>query len=67
MREEPGSLAGRENASSCRTDSFLTRNRELYTSELAQHEICDTNTGRVSQSGERIRKQKEHGKNWDQE
>ena len=59
MREEPGSLAGRENASSCRTASFLTRNRELYTSELAQHEICDTNTERANWIGK-------NGESWDQ-
>ena len=54
MKEEPGEPTGREN-------------KELDISESDHHEICDTNTGRVSQSGERIRKQKEHGKNWDQE
>ena len=67
MREEPGELAGRESVSFCRSASFPTRNKELNISEPDHHEICDTNTERVSRSGEGLRKQQEHGENWDEE
>ena len=67
MGEEPGEPAGKENTSSCRSASFPTRNKELEISESDNHEICGTNTERVSQSSKRLRKQQEHGENWDQE
>ena len=66
MKEEPGEPAGRANASSCRSASFPTRNKELDISEPDIHEICDTNSERVSRSGERLIKQQEHSENWDQ-
>ena len=61
MREEPGEPAGRENASSCRSASYQTRNKELNPSEPDHHEICDTNPERGSGSCERLRKQQELG------
>ena len=67
MREEPGELAGRENASSCLSDSFPTRNKILNISELDHHDICNTNTEKASQNNERLRERQGHGENWDQE
>ena len=67
MREDSGAPSGRENASSCRAASFRTRSREHDTSELSLHEICDTNTERVSQSDKRLREQQGHCEKWDQE
>ena len=67
MREDSEAPAGRENASSCRAASFPTRSRKHDTSELSQHEICDTNTERASHSKKRLREKQGHNKNWDLE
>ena len=60
MREEPESLVGKENASSCRPACFRARSREL------DHHVCGTNTERENWSGKRLREKQEIGENWDQ-
>ena len=49
-------LAGRENASTCRPASFLTRNTKHNTSGPGQCDSGDTSTGKESCNGKRTKK-----------
>ena len=54
-------LAGRENASTCRPASFLTKNMVHDTSGPGQRDSDDTIRGKVSCNGVRSKQEAENG------
>ena len=58
--------AVRENASTCRPASFLTKNKEHEFSEPGQPDSDDTNRGKVSQNSVRFKQEAENNNCGDQ-
>ena len=59
-------LAGRENASTCQTASFPTKNMVHDTSGPGHCDSDDTNRGKVSWNGVRSKQEAENGSGGDQ-